>query len=102
MQLAIYGDEEVKPHLGPAGDISGQRWTIELWGVDDNRTFKVTNSFLLPELNLDTYSDTKTAFLGDGDHSSLHWTITPLEPITDVEFIMVFGTLSVPQMGDSF
>ncbi|KAI9877768.1 MAG: hypothetical protein M1830_002898, partial [Pleopsidium flavum] len=43
MQLDIYGDEKAKPHLGPAGDISGQRWTIELWGVDDNRTFKVTN-----------------------------------------------------------
>jgi hypothetical protein len=44
-------------------------------------TYKLTNDFTGPEESLDTYNDTHEPFLGTGDHSGQHWTLTQLTRI---------------------
>ena len=39
------------------------------------------------EVCLDTYSDTHELYVGEGDHSGKHWTITPIEDIKAFEFL---------------
>ncbi|GFF51463.1 hypothetical protein IFM58399_09072 [Aspergillus lentulus] len=73
--LDVYGDDKTKPHLATAGNYSGQQWTVESWG---DGTWKLSNAYSGPELHLDTYADTHNPFLGDGNHTGQHWTITAI------------------------
>lgn len=37
------------------------------------------NDYSGEELHLDTYSDTKQGFLGEGDHTGQHWVLEKVE-----------------------
>ena len=83
-RLDVYGNDATKPHLADAGDYSGQIWTISPWG---DGTWQLSNQYSGSGLHLDTYSDTKVPFMGDGDHSGQHWTFT---------FIQATSSSSIP------
>jgi hypothetical protein len=76
--LDVYGDNKTKPHLATKGNYSGQEWTVGSWG---DGTWKLSNAYSGPELHLDTYADTHELFLGNGDHTGKHWSITPIESV---------------------
>ncbi|GFF97651.1 hypothetical protein IFM53868_09272 [Aspergillus udagawae] len=76
--LDVYGDIKTKPHLATNGNYSGQEWTVGSWG---DGTWKLSNAYSGPGLHLDTYADTHELFLGDGDHTGKHWSITPIESV---------------------
>jgi len=78
--LDVYGDNKTKPHLATKGNFSGQLWTIADGG---NGTWRLSNSFSGPGLHLDTYADTHDPFLGDGDHTGQHWSITVIGKISE-------------------
>ncbi|KAI9765244.1 MAG: hypothetical protein M1840_007736 [Geoglossum simile] len=77
--LDVYGNDKTKPHLATKGNYSGQIWTISGWG---DGTWKLTNSYSGSDLHLDTYSDTHAPFMGDGDHTGQHWTISSIQKIS--------------------
>jgi len=72
-RLDVYGNDATMPHLGDAGDYTGQIWTISAWG---DGTWMLTNQYSGSGLHLDVYSDTKVPFMGDGDHTGQHWIFT--------------------------
>ena len=72
-RLDVYGNDKTKPHLADAGNYSGQIWSVTPWG---DGTYRLTNAYSGPDLHLDVYSNTKVPFLGDGNHSGQHWTLT--------------------------
>jgi hypothetical protein len=74
-RLDVYGDDKTKPHLADAGRYSGQIWTLKPWG---DGTWQLTNQYSGPDLHLDVYSDTKVPFMGDGNHTGQHWTLTAI------------------------
>jgi hypothetical protein len=78
-RLDVYGNDATMPHLGDAGNYSGQIWTISPWG---DGTWQLWNQYSGSGLHLDTYSDTKVPFMGDGDHTGQHWTFTLLQAVS--------------------
>ena len=66
------------PKMSATGNYSGQSWSLVPWG---DGTYKLTNDFTGPDKALDTYSDTHDPFLGPGDHTGQHWTLTQLTKI---------------------
>jgi len=74
-RLDVYGNDKTMPHLGGAGNFSGQVWTIAPWG---DGTWQLTNQYSGSGLHLDVYSGTLVPFMGNGDHSGQHWAFTPL------------------------
>jgi len=88
--LDVYGDDKSQPHLADDGNYSGQKWSIVPWmscGTWDG-TYKLWNTYGGDEMLLDTYSGNHEPFVGVGNHSGKHWTITPIRPITAVGFLI--------------
>ena len=77
MRLDVTTGSPPMPHLAPASGGDGQIWTLTSWG---DGTYRLTSKATGGGLHLDTYSDTKAPFMGDGDHSGQHWNITVTEP----------------------
>jgi hypothetical protein len=87
--LDVYGDDKTKPHLADEGNYSGQKWKIVPWircGEWDG-TYTLWNTYSGEDMFLDTYSGTREPFMGEGNHTGKHWTITPIRPITTEEFV---------------
>lgn len=78
MRLDVTTGTAPTPHLAPAAGDDGQIWTFTPWS---DGTYRLTSKATGDGLHLDTYSDTKAPFMGDGDHSGQHWNITEIEPI---------------------
>ena len=74
-RLDVYSNGTT-PYLADAGNHSGQVWTISPWG---DGTLLLWNQYSGSAFHLDTYSDTKVPFMGDGDHTGQHWTFTFLQ-----------------------
>jgi hypothetical protein len=51
-------------------------------------TYKLWNTYGGDRMFLDTYSGSHTPFVGTGNHSGKHWTITPIRPITVEQFLV--------------
>lgn len=88
--LDVYGDDKTTPHLADEGNYSGQKWKIVPWmrcGEWDG-TYKLWNTYSGEDMFLDTYSGTRQPFMGVGNHTGKHWTITPIRPITTEEFMI--------------
>ena len=66
------------PWLAETGNYSGQSWSIPEWG---DGTYKLTNDFTGPTNSLDTSRDTHAPFMGTGDHSGQHWTLTKIAKV---------------------
>jgi M6 family metalloprotease-like protein len=66
------------PWLAETGNYSGQYWSVTEWG---DGTCKFTNDFTGETKSLDTYSDTHAPFMGPGDHSGQHWTLTKIAKV---------------------
>lgn len=76
--LDVYGNDKTKPHLATEGNYSGQLWTLDGWG---DSTWRLSNAYSGDDLHLGTYLDTHEPFMGDGNHSGQHWTITAIRKI---------------------
>lgn len=74
--LDIKVGDKTAPHLAVPAYDTGSFWSAQKWG---DGTWKLTNDYSGPELHLDVYSNTRQAFMGDGDHTGQHWTLTPVE-----------------------
>lgn len=88
--LDVYGDDKSQPHLADEGNYSGQKWNIVPWmrcGTWDG-TYKLWNMYGGDEMFLDTYSGSHAPFVGVGDHTGKHWSITPIRPILSEEFLI--------------
>ena len=77
------------PWLNATGNFSGQSWSLTPWG--DGRTVKLTNDFTGPERSLNVFAESFEPFVGGGDHSGQHWTLTSLREIPDNVFIPQTG-----------
>ncbi|KAJ6082373.1 hypothetical protein N7499_007247 [Penicillium canescens] len=76
--LDVYGNDRTKPHLATEGNYSGQMWTLDGWG---DTTWRLLNAYSGDGLRLDTYLDTHGLFMGDGNNSGQHWTLTAVRKI---------------------
>ena len=65
---------------------TGQRWKLPLLA---DGTYQFVSDLAGSSLHLDTYSDTHQLFLGDGDHSGQHWTITDVRINNESFFSLV-------------
>jgi len=74
-QLDVYSNDKTKPRLAPAGNSSGQIWTIAPWG---DGTWQLTNQYSGKELHLGiTAGPTFTPWLAKGDDTGQRWVFTP-------------------------
>ena len=66
------------PWLNDTGNFSGQSWSLAPWG---DGTYKLWNDFTGVGNSLNVYAQSFEPFVGPGDHSGQHWTLTPIRPI---------------------
>lgn len=76
MRLDVSSDNPITPHLAPPSESDGQLWSATSLG---DGTWMLTTNCNGNTLHLDTYSDTKAPYMGDGDHTGQHWTITVID-----------------------
>jgi len=76
MRLTIT-EHDPTPRLAKASTTPGwdQVWMITQWG---DGKWKISNEGAGQWLSMDTYFDTKDLFMGNGDHSGMHWSINPI------------------------
>lgn len=58
------------PHLAKPGAYTGQQWTLT---SEPDNYHKLSNSFTGIGWYLDTYSDSKVAFMSEGDYQGQYW-----------------------------
>ena len=53
-------------------------WYIQTW---PDGTSRIMNDYSGEDLHLDVYSDTYDAFMGDGDHTGQHWSLSKVSSL---------------------
>src|SRR5436305_1881799 len=70
--LDIAGGNKIAPRLATPDFVTGQQWTLI---PSKSNTYKLSNDYSGTGYYLDTYSDTKQAFMSTGDFSGQYWTL---------------------------
>jgi len=71
--LDVLGNDKTVPHLAIPAFVTGQQWTLT---PGQGNTYKFSNDYSGNGYFLDTFSDTKQAFMSAGDFSGHFWSLS--------------------------
>ena len=66
------------PWLNDTGNFTGQFWSLTPWG---DGSYKLWNDFTGAAQSLNVFAESFEPFVGAGDHTGQHWTLTPIRKI---------------------